>query len=56
MKKIIAIALSATMTVGIMNVPAYAELTGFKGIGQISIKAATEELTYGDFKCVVAVE
>ena len=53
MKKIIAIALSATMTVGIMNVPAYAELTGFKGIGQISIKAATEELTYGDFKCVV---
>ena len=53
MKKIIAIALSATMTVGIMNVPAYAELTGFKGIGQISIKAATEELTYGDFKYVV---
>lgn len=53
MKKIIAIALSATMTVGIMNVPAYAELTGFKGIGQISVKAAPEELTYGDFKYVV---
>ncbi|WP_410072744.1 leucine-rich repeat protein [Anaerostipes sp.] len=52
MKKIIAIALSATMTVGIMNVPAYAELTGFKGIGQISVKAETEELTYGDFKYI----
>ena len=52
MKKIIAIALSATMTVGIMNVPAYAELTGFKGIGQISVKAASEELTYGDFKYI----
>lgn len=53
MKKIIAIVLSAAMTVGIMNVPAYAELTGFKGIGQISVKAASEELTYGDFKYVV---
>lgn len=38
-------ALTVAMTVGIMNVPAYAELTGFKGIGQISVKAASEELT-----------
>ena len=53
MKKIIAMALTVAMTVGIMNVPAYAELTGFKGIGQISVKAASEELTYGDFKYVV---
>lgn len=55
MKKIIAMALTVAMTVGIMNVPAYAELTGFKGIGQISVKAASEELTYGDFKYFVDV-